>query len=177
MLLFSFAKDCYVIMDCYDSREAFQDFIHLHLKCVLAAFCSHWHWEVSVSPFGQYWVEGCFQTGFVVEETCKESLVGINFGEPTEEITKFIKRDILINSLNYYEVKKWATQQKVDGITVLWGVRSTAGLFPCEGMTITNKILSSQHLGNTVLTVFLACGTSSTLHSQCMNTMCNKYTF
>ena len=34
---------------------------------------------------------------------------------PTEEITKFIKRDILINSLNYYEVKKWATQQKEDG--------------------------------------------------------------
>ena len=34
---------------------------------------------------------------------------------PTEEITKFIKRGILINSLNYYEVKKWATQQKEDG--------------------------------------------------------------
>ena len=34
---------------------------------------------------------------------------------PTEEISKFIKRDILINSLYYYEVKKWATQQKEDG--------------------------------------------------------------
>ena len=25
--------------------------------------------------------------------------------------------------------------QEVDGITVLWGVRGAAGLFPCEGMT------------------------------------------
>ena len=34
---------------------------------------------------------------------------------PSQEITKFIKQDILINSLNYYEVKKWATQQKEVG--------------------------------------------------------------
>ena len=26
--------------------------------------------------------------------------------------------------------------QEVDGITVLWGVRGAAGLFPCEGMTM-----------------------------------------
>ena len=26
--------------------------------------------------------------------------------------------------------------QEVDGITVLWGVRDAAGLFPCEGMTV-----------------------------------------
>ena len=25
--------------------------------------------------------------------------------------------------------------QEVDGITVLWGPRGAAGLFPCEGMT------------------------------------------
>ena len=25
--------------------------------------------------------------------------------------------------------------QEVDGITVLWGIRGAAGLFPCEGMT------------------------------------------
>ena len=34
---------------------------------------------------------------------------------PSAEITKFIKQDTLINSLNYYEVKKWATQQKEVG--------------------------------------------------------------
>ena len=30
--------------------------------------------------------------------------------------------------------------QEVDGITVLWGVRGAAGLFPCEGMTEDDKI-------------------------------------
>ena len=28
---------------------------------------------------------------------------------------EFLKRDILINAINYYEVKKWAAQQKEDG--------------------------------------------------------------
>ena len=31
---------------------------------------------------------------------------------PSEDMTDFIKRDILINVINYYEVKKWAVQQK-----------------------------------------------------------------
>ena len=30
--------------------------------------------------------------------------------------------------------------QEVDGITVLWGVRGAAGLFPCEGMTCSAVI-------------------------------------
>ena len=36
---------------------------------------------------------------------------------PTEEITHFLKRDILISAINYYEVKKWASQQKEAGDT------------------------------------------------------------
>ena len=31
---------------------------------------------------------------------------------PTDDIATFIKRDILINSINYYEVKNWASKQK-----------------------------------------------------------------
>ena len=47
-------------------------------------------------------------------DICLSSLINdCNF--PSAEITKFIKQDILINSLNYYEVKKWATQQKEVG--------------------------------------------------------------
>ena len=30
----------------------------------------------------------------------------------TEDIVTFIKQDIFINAINYYEVKKWAAQQK-----------------------------------------------------------------
>ena len=36
------------------------------------------------------------------------------FPEPPE-IEEFIKRDIFINAINYYEVKKWAAQQKEAG--------------------------------------------------------------
>ena len=36
---------------------------------------------------------------------------------PTEDITNFLKRDILINAINYYEVKKWASLQKETGDT------------------------------------------------------------
>ena len=36
---------------------------------------------------------------------------------PAEDITNFLKRDILINAINYYEVKKWASQQKEIGDT------------------------------------------------------------
>ena len=33
--------------------------------------------------------------------------------------------------------------QEVDGITVLWGVRGAAGLFPCEGITLTSCFICS----------------------------------
>lgn len=33
---------------------------------------------------------------------------------PTPEIAAFLKRDILINAISYYEVKKWVNQQKED---------------------------------------------------------------
>ena len=34
---------------------------------------------------------------------------------PKEDISKFLKLDIFINALNYYEVKKWAAKQKETG--------------------------------------------------------------
>ena len=34
---------------------------------------------------------------------------------PTDEIKTFIKRDILVNSINYYDVKKWAANETEDG--------------------------------------------------------------
>ena len=40
--------------------------------------------------------------------------MNVSFLHPPE-IEEFLKRDILINSLNYYEVKKWASQQKEVG--------------------------------------------------------------
>ena len=36
---------------------------------------------------------------------------------PTENITDALKKDILINVINYYEVKKWASQLKETGDT------------------------------------------------------------
>ena len=41
--------------------------------------------------------------------------------------------------------------QEVDGITVLWGVRGAAGLFPCEGMTNT----SCTHLQFLIYTMYI----------------------
>ena len=34
---------------------------------------------------------------------------------PSDAIKTFLKRDILINSINYYDVKKWAANEKEDG--------------------------------------------------------------
>ena len=39
--------------------------------------------------------------------------------------------------------------QEVDGLTVLWGIRGAAGLFPCEGMTETGKSTHQNDTWNT----------------------------
>ena len=38
---------------------------------------------------------------------------------PSDDIKTFIKRDILINSINYYNVKKWAAQEKETGANTI----------------------------------------------------------
>ena len=81
MVIIILAKNCYVIMDCYDSFKAFKNLIYLHLVSILAAFGSHWHVQIAISATSRGCVKSRFQTGFVVESVGKKSLVGIKLGE------------------------------------------------------------------------------------------------